>query len=273
LNDIRISLETDFTPILIKTSGREINSLFDTAERAFDFFRWLLNLLSQFDMYHKSWGGYPKPFAQVLPPPIYGLFHPNGQYEQYFYNLTKYPEYSRNTIAFEQIVEAKKLANKLKIVGSEDDTVGLLIEAIEKYGHALDSFEWKLTFLELWQILELITLQSSEQFSMKDVTNRINCLLRQDQFSQDLLSALYKTRNDLVHKGHFPYRNGLEEIGLLKSITERAINTLFGKLKAFPTKGSLARYYEFAPKNKRDLSESLKAITVIQRQRTKEKAT
>lgn len=269
LYDVKISLETDFTPILIKSQGNDKDELFDSAERAFDFFRWLLNLQTQFGRYHMSIGGYPKPFAKILPPPIYGLFHLDGQYEQYYYNLTKYPEYKTNSIAIEQIDETRKLANRLKTIGSESDTVDLLIEAVEKYGQALDSFEWKLTFLELWQILELVTLQSKEQFSMKTVTNRINCLFKQDQFSKDLLQALYKTRNSLVHKGHFPYKRGLEEIGLLKSLAERSINALFGLVKEFPTKSSLSRYYEFASRNNQYLSESLKAVQAIQKTRKK----
>jgi hypothetical protein len=137
-----------------------------------------------------------------------------GKYEIYYYNLADYAEYKENKVARQALADAQNLANKLTAI-DDKSTEKLLVEALQKYGRALDTDEWRLTFLELWQILELLTLQSNEQLNMKQVLSRINCLLNQNELIKDLLAMLYETRNRLVHEGHFSHRRGLEMVRYL----------------------------------------------------------
>lgn len=268
LQKSNVSLGSDFTPVMILSEGRDLNEVFDGAQRIFDLFRCLLNLLSQFGAYHRQFGWPPKPLAKILPPPVYGVFNLDGTFVNYYQDMATYPEYGKNYLSLNKISAGRKLANILKTPKSNDDTVQLIIVALEKYGRALDTTEWPLAFLELWQILELLALQTSEQFNMKNVKNRVDILLQKSQFAKDLLQALYETRNALVHEGHFPHRQGVEEIGLLKYIVEVSINGMFKQLKNFRTRGSLAKFYDYSPVNNLDLAESHRVISVIQKQRT-----
>jgi hypothetical protein len=256
-------LFTAFSPVLVLFEGRSDREALDKANRPFDLLRCLINLGHQFGRFTRQWGGYPKPLATILPPPTYGTFTEEGSLHMFFYNLVRYEDYGQNTLRGGEITEVRRLANRLKEPDSNNQTMGIFVEALEKYGEALDTFEWRLAFLLLWQILELITLQSSENLNMKAVKGRVNSLLNQDRLSRDLLSALYKTRNSLVHRGSFPDEEGLTEINLLKHIVEGAINALFSLLRICPTRANLERYYEHISAGDTELADRRRLIRNI----------
>ncbi len=261
-----IDLQSCFTPILIQSEGRDLNEVFDHAEEYFDLFRCLLNLLYAFGFHQRQWG-YSKPLAQVLSPPVFGIFATDGKYETYYYNLVNHSDYKRNPITRDHFEDTQGLADRLGTTHDEKIIEDLLVEALKKYGRALDTDEWRLAFLELWQILELLTLQSNEQLNMKQVLSRVNCLLNQEQFIKDLLMMLYGTRNKLVHEGHFSARKGLEKVSLLKYVVERTINAFFGLLEDIPDKNGLVKYYNYLPLGDSELNARNQVISIIQAQR------
>jgi hypothetical protein len=258
---------TRFSPVLILSQGKDSDEAFDKANRSFDLFRWLINLIYQFRRVYRQWGGYPKPLGKLLPPPTYGIFTSEGNYHSLFYNLTRYSDYRRNTFRGDEIHEIRKLASRLKEPEDNNATLWILIEALEKYGQALDTFEWELAFLLLWQILELVTLQSAENLNMKTVRNRASALLGQRARERDLLAALYRTRNSLVHRGSFAEEDRLGEVNLLKYIVEEVINVLFSLLRICPTRASLQRYYEHISASDSELADRQRLIRNIRRRR------
>lgn len=56
-----------FTPIIIRTNGRNEQEAFSKAERVFDLLRIILNLLYVQYRFNKQFGGYPKPYSKCLP--------------------------------------------------------------------------------------------------------------------------------------------------------------------------------------------------------------
>lgn len=256
-----------FSPILVKTRGRYPAEAFYYAERPYDFLRWLINLIYQFGRITTRWGGYPKPLGMMLPPPTYAVFNQDGKFEQLFYTISRYKDYQRNTLEPQVLLEVRKLARRLNLPTDDKQTINILIGALEKYGEALDTFEWRLAFLLLWQILELVTLQSSESLNMRTVKNRIISFLGQDALVKDLLTTLYDTRNSLVHRGTFPDEDGLKEVNLLKYIVERVINRLFQVLRICPDKANLERYYQLVSANNSELTDSQRLIRYIQSKR------
>ncbi len=269
LPSLKIPVQSYFTPILVAVDAQDHQQAFYQANRSFDLFRTLLNLQLTFGAYTMQFGGYPKPLGKILPPPIYGIFDENGRFVEFYYNTVRNYDYTHNSIPDDRIVRSRNLARKLVLNESKDNTMSLNIEILEKYGEALDTSEWRLSFLELWQILELITLQSNEEFSMRTVVNRINILFGQNQRIRDLLSALYKTRNLLVHSGHFPDEQGLREVNLLRHIVEPCVNSMIAQMKRFPTRDSLNKFYEHAASNNADLAERARIISYIQGHRAK----
>lgn len=269
----RIDIESRFVPVLVQTEGRNAREGFDKASPAFDLVRAIFALYHHYGRYNEQWGGYPRPLAKVLPPPVYCVFKNTGEFELFLYNTPKLEEYSQNTISAEEIKYLRKLARGFKTLPRESETLFLVIESLYKYAQAHETNDWRLAFLLLWQILELITLQTSEQLSMKNVINRVAILLRTDPYAIDLLSALYTTRNELVHSGNFPDEQGLNEVSLMKSIAERVINQLFAKAKKIPARASLQRYYDHAHAGTSDteLLDRQKVIGVILRERKPKK--
>jgi hypothetical protein len=263
----RIDLEMRFSPVLAYVKARNAREGFDRVSPSFDLMRAILNLFSHYGRYNLQWGGYPRPIAKVLPPPVYCVFKKTGEFDLFLYNTPKLEEYDLNAIDIQDIKNLRKFARNFITSPKETESLYLVIEALQKYGQAHETSEWRLAFLLLWQVMELITLQSSEQLIMRNVISRVAILLNKDTKVADLLSALYETRNELVHQGYFPDERGLEEVGLIKSIAERTISQLFSKVKLLPTKISLQRYYDNAGANNAELSDRQRVIGAILRER------
>ena len=263
----RIDIESHFIPVLVEVEARNGREGFDKASPAFDLMRAIFDLYHHYGAYNEQWGGYPRPLSKVLPPPVYCVFKDSGEFDLFLYSTPKLEEFQNNSIDAQEIKYLRKLARNFRVVPKETETLSLIVEALQKYAQAHETNEWRLAFLLLWQILELITLQSSEQFTMRNVISRIGILLRHDPKAADLLSALYDTRNEFVHQGNFPDEQGLQEVSLVKSIAERAINQVFSRAKKLPTKASLQRFYDNAGTNDSELSDRQRVIGVILRER------
>lgn len=263
LTNPRFNITDRFTPILVSTEGKDDGDAFENAVLPFDMLRWLINLLYGFGRVRRQFGGYPRPLGPVLPPPTFGIFAKGGEYRQLYFSLEKYEKYKDNNIDGRVFPDVEELASRLSGPTGETRTLTMLIEAIQKYGEAQDTNQWRLAFLLLWQILELITLQSQANLKMKTVRTRINCLLGQAPLTKDLLYVLYETRNSLVHSGVFPEVQGLREVSLLKYVVERSINKLFSLLDVCPTRASLQRYYEHISANSAELSDRQQIIQHI----------
>lgn len=263
----RIEIDSRFVPVLVEIEAKNAREAFDKVEPAFGLMRATFALYHHYGTYHEQWGGYPRPIAKVLPPPVYGVFKRSGEFELLLYHTTKLEEYQHNAFSLQEIKYLRKLARTFRTNPKQTETRSLIVDALQKYVQAHETNEWRLAFLLLWQILELLALQTSEQFTMKNVMTRIGILLRQDTKATDLLSALYDTRNQFVHQGNFPEEQGLREVSLIKSIAERSINQIFAKAEKLPTKASLQRYYDHAGTNDIDLSDRQKVIREILRER------
>lgn len=267
----RIDIESRFIPVLVEVEARNGREGFDKASPAFDLMRAIFDLHHHYGTYNEQWGGYPRPLSKILPPPVYCVFQDSGEFDFFLYSTSKLEEFQNNSISAQEIKYLRKLARNFRAVPKETETLSLIVEALQKYAQAHETDDWRLAFLLLWQILELITLQTSEQFTMKNVINRIGILLRHDPKATDLLLALYETRNDFVHLGNFPEEQGLQEVSLVKSIAERAINQVFSRAKKLPTKANLQRFYDHAGSNDTELSDRQKVISVILRERKPKK--
>ena len=180
-----------------------------------------------------------------------------------------YPRYpSADALTIDQVEQARKLSNRLGMPNDERSTLYILLDALEKYGQALDTTEWRLAFLTLWQILELLTLQG-EGIQMKNVVSRVHNLLKRNKLFDDLLKVLLTTRNSLVHRGQFPDLQGLEEVGYLKSIVESVIDAIFAELDELPDIRSVELYYEFVSRSDADIQKQEHILKYIQERRSK----
>jgi len=268
--NIRRTFMYYFTPIIILADGRTFTEAFKKANEAFHLFRSLLNLSvdTRGSIYRfRTRVPLPQPSGTIWPPSVYAIFNEKGDYRQFFYNLEKYPDYTSNKIDLKKIIETRKLIGRLSHATGDQDTLSLMAEAFAKYGDALDATEWRLAFLTFWQIFELITLQSTDESSMGTAIKRVNSLLAKDQIAQDLLQAVNKTRNDLVHRGQFPENSGEEQVKLIKRLVESVLGAMLFHIKVLKTKGILRSFYEQVDLVEGSLLNQERAIKYILRQK------
>jgi len=269
-NDYETFLQLEFVPLITPVYGRTEREAVDKASRAFDLLRSLLNLYNTFGTVRRHYGPAQQPLGNILAPSAFAVF---GQDKSFsgspYYNTLIYPRYpSADALTIDQVEQARKLSNRLGMPNDERSTLYILLDALEKYGQALDTTEWRLAFLTLWQILELLTLQG-EGIQMKNVVSRVHNLLKRNKLFDDLLKVLLTTRNSLVHRGQFPDLQGLEEVGYLKSIVESVIDAIFAELDELPDIRSVELYYEFVSRSDADIQKQEHILKYIQERRSK----
>lgn len=260
-----INLTKHFTPMIMELEGRNSEEVGDIAHEHFDFLRCAMNFIHVSGIYSKQWGT-KRPLAQFLTPPILGIFDSKGECENYFYYVEAQPaDLYRNRHISHDILEAVQwLMEKLGSNNNINSLKALLIEAIRKYGQALDTVEWRFAYLELWQILELLTLQSEEQLNMRQVRGRIFNLLSKDEFVRELMIMLSDDRNVLVHEGKFPEDSSLEKVSLLKYIVSRTIHALIDLLDDIADRSTLKILYTYLPERISELRKHSQVISLIQ---------
>lgn len=259
----------DFCPLTIATDARTSAEAFRKASEVFDILRTLMNLTTAFLMV-RLYGGRDRPLGQYLPPPVFGIFEEDGSYDLLYFSTERY-DYQERSLSEDRIRLVHRLAKRIEQPKDEQDTMRLVIDALRKYGHAMDTADWQVAFLALWQILELVALQTAGYVNMKDVANRIANLLalKENAPERDLLDVAVQSRNDLVHRGRFS-EDGLREVNYLKVVVDQVISFLLSpRFRAFPTTKRLRAFYAYATTPATDLRVRGQVIDRILRQRGK----
>ncbi len=207
--EIDLDLMSHSVPLLAIVWARSENEAVEKASRASDLFRALLNLARQYLKYYEFWGNQrPKPLGDILPPPAVGVFNSERVFKTTYYGSSRYA-YEYTSIDLKDI-EITQMHTLVRIIGKPskpDDTRSIMLQALKKYGQALDTVEYRLAFLALWQIIELIALDDGKTVVVSKIKNLIK-----DETVEHLLNALVKTRNSLVHQGAFPDLYSLNQV-------------------------------------------------------------
>ncbi|NPV45773.1 MAG: hypothetical protein HPY69_02345 [Armatimonadetes bacterium] len=255
-------LYRSFTPLEVIHEGRDHRQAFSATQASFQLLRSALNLeaLGRYTIQI----GRPNPLGRVRVPPVSGIFRESGDLAGYYYEENPPHSYSRPRLAERTLMRAERLLRELRHARSGRTTLGLIEDAIEKYGKALDTTNWSEAFLCLWQVLELLTHDPDGKYSMDEVCKRAKILLRQHPLLADLLDVCYVTRNRLVHAGRFA-EEGLRDVQMLKKIVEVCIATTYGLRRACPTRESLFTYYRLASVSNNELEVQSRVISHIKR--------
>lgn len=256
---IEQDLLTKFTPIMILTEGRTVTHAYDTALRSFDLLRHVLNLRASFERYEIQVGR-PTLTAKYLSAPIHVVFSTEGRLVEPFWESNVPYRILENCLSPSELLDSIILVNDLTSRASKGSTSRLLISAIEKYGRAIETTEWPLAFLALWQILESVSFSRGGE---KTVINRNKILLGKNSLRKDLLEISRQTRNSLVHTGEFSESQGILEVQMLKSVVDLALKTLLGLRKELPTEKSLEYYFERESQGTSDLKEQTRVTEYI----------
>lgn len=268
--EVPLFLNLHFCPLTVSIDARTSGEAFGNANEAFDILRTLINLTTTFGKVTYQYGGRDRPLGQYLLPPIFGIFKADGSYALLYFATERY-DYRGRPISGDQIALVDQLAKRVKQPDGQEDVMTIVVDALRKYGQAMDTVDWQQAFLSLWQVLELVALQTAGRINMQEVANRIANLLglKQNELMRDLLDCAVESRNDLVHRGRFS-QDGLREVNYLKVVVDRVIDFLLSpRLRAFPTTKRLENFYVHATVNDADLQERRRVIQVILDQRSR----
>lgn len=259
-------LKSCFVPLEVTVPGRRFQDAHEAAQSAFELLRFTLNL----NAFHRDPGRLSKPMGTVAPPPISGWFNEDGSYGGTCVEGGEPRHYLRVRLSQKRMNDADRLLRQFSASRRPNATVGVIEDAIRKYGRALDTTDWQDAFLSLWQALELLTYkpEADVRYSIRDVCERAGILLQKHALLTDILEACYATRNALVHQGTFP-RDGLSEVAMLKAVVENCIDAVYGLRRTCSTWDSLVIYYLNASAQPRDLSERKRVINALLRSRTR----
>lgn len=257
-----------FTPLLVSTEARTSNEAFEENNVKYELMRSIFNLLLSFGIFTFQ-AGPPKPLGKIYPPPLYPIFNPAGKFVDLYYNIEPY-NYLDNSLNGRIGIKFNSILRN--IIKMKDEIGEIYIDSMQKYVHALDTFDWRDAFLALWQILENISLNSvDDNLKMSEIAGRIkNLLALGDTLEKYLVGALVETRNKLVHHGKFS-KDALMEVNLLKIVTERALSNFYYFIKRFPDKKSLLHFYKYVTLNDGELRKCRKDIGSIIKMRKEKK--
>jgi hypothetical protein len=233
----------NFTPLIANVKARNKDEAFQRLNKKYEIMRSILNLYFKFGTVTFQ-DGPPQPLGAILPPIFYGLFNKNGEYISLFFNEEPYV-YKRISLKPNNIDNLNRMIKRMNSMDEEIKSV--FVDSLVKYGHALDTIDWRDAFLTLWQILENLSLSTlSSRMKMTDVCSRIKNLMGiTDILHKELVEALVETRNKLVHLGKFS-QDGLLEVDFLKIIVDRALSNFYWLSKKFPSKNALEEFFQIA---------------------------
>lgn len=174
-------------------------SAMNKAMKFYNFYRGLLNLTLNRRNPIRISSGFPKPVNKFLSGPLSTLHYPNGKIVEEIWNYDleyQYPypcfdpiKHLDNIYKFEKYI--RRRIKKIKYSK-------ILCQAISDYGLALDSINWRSTFLRLWAILEQLTFAEPNE-KHQTMIDRVLFLCRNRNYSKIILEQLRKIRNTFAH--------------------------------------------------------------------------
>lgn len=259
-----------FMPLQVEVEGRDYEEAFRKAEVSYELLRTIINWVSSAFSTQKQFGGRSRPFAKVPPPPIYGIFNLNGDFETIYYNDYPLERYDVHRLTEDQLTDVLRMLAYFNKSPKKPSTKNLILQALLVYGDSLNSTNWSSVFLRLWQALELITYRYGDvegNIRMSQVRDRTLTLLSKKEFLLDLLWTIWIRRNRFVHSGRFS-DDELEDVQSLKIIVENVILSLFSIEKYCPTWDSLVIYFNNSAANPKVIAERKRVLTAIQRRKS-----
>lgn len=245
-------------------SGRAADEALNKASQALSRFRCLLNFIEVANTYKQQFGGGPHALAQFPAPHTCGIFAESGAFDTAGLEDEPADNYTTQNISPETLKGVDKWARFLKTPTGPHDVMGIILEALDQYGQALDTAAWKVSFLNFWRVLEILTFRGNDKFNNEIVLKRVDVLLDKQPLLCDLLRVAHDDRNEFVHRGIFP-DNGMHDVEMLRQISTICLMKLCALYYTYKTWGELEIYYKHAAATSDVLNTEMKVIRHVQR--------
>ena len=251
----------DFTYIIIEIHAKNQTDAFDIARQRVELFRSLCNFVLSYGRI--TWQmGYPSPLGRINPSKYMFIFNDERRFLDHWFSVGEFryrllrlrgnelQAINKDIKAFEAL-EPNKLKN-------------ILINCLTLYSYALDEIEPGYIFLNLWQILELVALKEPKGIPLEKVKDRIKSIFRDNTRISDVLDALFRKRNRLVHEGQLG-NFSLRDVNQIKGIAEACINFLFGNVNKLKNKEGLNDFYESIRQTNERLDKKIAVVRYVKR--------
>jgi|WetSurMetagenome_2_1015567.scaffolds.fasta_scaffold30586_2 hypothetical protein len=247
-----------FTPLLIEAYGRTQREAFEVALRHFDLLRALLTLIERYQTREHQFGFQYSPLAICPVPPVYGVFSATGSFE-----LAYYPRgLIQNEVTEVATDVGARVESVLARIHALDDSLKVvLVDALLRFGEAMDVNDWEIAFLKLWQSLERL-VHTDRQTGSDEIARRVTLLTGVQSPQSDLVKVLADKRNALVHRGQFS-DEGLRQVNFIKGLVEQMVSHFLVISQKLPTAQMQVEYYKMAFAPPHELEARSKAITFI----------
>lgn len=195
----------NYINVKISVSAKSIFRAAEKALTSINLFRGLLNFALNFGQSSYSFSGDSrKPINKLSLGPIHTLHNCDGKMADS--NLFWYEEdYRKPLKAFREssIVDFSKRLNwveKLRKKLDKNKIKDTLNEALLLYNEALDSYNYEISYIKLWIVLELLTGKLPNDTQEKAV-KRAAFVFQNPQEAENDIMMLKDCRNSLSHKG------------------------------------------------------------------------
>ena len=205
-------LPDNYIHVKIFVSARTPIDAMNKAIKFYNFFRGIWNLAVNRSQYLRISSGPPKPVNKFLSGPLSTLHYPGGKLAKdiWWYDI----EYQYPLPHFDPTIHLKWINKYEKYVRRRLDKIKyseILIQSITDYGIALDSINWKTTFLNLWTILEQLTFTNPNE-GYQITIDRVSFLCEKQNYNRIVLEQLRKLRNSFTHGSQSTETEILENI-------------------------------------------------------------
>jgi len=238
--------------VRIAVRAKSIYRATEKALNSLNVFRGLLNYAVNYGQQSFSFGETSrKPINKILLGPIHTLHKPNGKIDidvfwfEEGYRAPVQPYYDNSLRRYgdktvKRFDEILKFAHGIRKNIKKSKISKKLLDALLLYNDALDNYDYEVSYIKLWAVLELLTATGQED-GYKVTVRRAAFIFSNPEVEKVHLELLRDFRNELVHRGH---RNAKLEIFVydLKLYVERLLHFLifnYSKFSSFDDVGYL----------------------------------
>ena len=193
-------LPNDYPAVSVSVIARSTAEAAAKALDRLDFVRGIWNYWKNCRHDFRMSTGRRSPVNSILLGPIHTLHKPDGKLatESWWYE----PQYQGPVKLYSKKSEIENLfqfLRKFRRHLGKSNYRSDIVQAVVRYVRALDSRDWDVSFLRLWNVLEILTgtLQGSYKANIKRASN----LFSEKEFAFQVLSHLKDYRNKSVHTG------------------------------------------------------------------------
>jgi len=201
---IKESFKTSFAYFVIEEYSSDVYIAANSAFGKIELLRSIINFLDDFGSLHLT--GEAEPISLIYPPQAFFAFDSNKIYLGPWYtNLTyesKEIDFNYGLFPQTKVVEGTEKLIKLIDSINKGKLRTLILNSLYLYNEALDNYETKwVSFLNLWQIFELIARASQNNLKQDQVCKRIVSLLDEKDIYENIFEVIKDKRNKSVHEG------------------------------------------------------------------------